>query len=181
MLEVLFEDFVKTADVDDELIQKYKDLLPPEMISLWQEHGFGTFHNGYFKVINPDDYQALLESSYCNGDISIPIFATAFGDLLIWEENAYIGIVRYRYEDNDYINKGFYRFEEEILDEELAVDYFTFKEYDEAVKKHGPLEYDECFGYVPLLVLGGSESVNNIKKVKMREHIALIASIIDEI
>lgn len=181
MLDVLFEDFVKTADVDDELIQKYKDLLPPEIISLWQNHGFGTFHNGYFKVIDPDDYQALLESSYFNGNNAIAIFATAFGDLLVWEDNEYVAMVKYRYGDFDDITSGLDHFEETILDEELAAEFYTFKKYNAAVKKHGYLEYDECFGYVPLLALGGKESVNNIKKVKMREHIALIASIIDEI
>ena len=36
-------------------------------------------------------------------------------------------------------------------------------------------------GYVPLLALGGKESVKSLKKVKMREHIALIAELTDGI
>lgn len=53
--------------------------------------------------------------------------------------------------------------------------FFTQDLYGEAVNKYGKLAYDECFGYVPLLALGGKESVENIKKVKMKEHIAVIA------
>ena len=31
--------------------------------------------------------------------------------------------------------------------------------------------FDECYGYVPLLGLGGSEKVDNLQKVKIKEHI----------
>ena len=35
--------------------------------------------------------------------------------------------------------------------------------------------FDECFGYVPLLALGGPETADHLEKVKLREHIALIS------
>lgn len=177
MINEVLKDFVRVAEVSNDLIQKYRELLPVEVITLWQEYGFGTFKNGYFKIINPDDYKMLLENSYFKGDVSIPIFATAFGDLVIWEEGKFVSIVKYRYSDFDVIIEGFEHFEETILDEELADEFYTFEKYNKAVKKHGFLEYDECFGYVPLLAMGGKESVNNIKKVKIREHIALITSL----
>ena len=41
------------------------------------------------------------------------------------------------------------------------------KQYDES-------DYDECFGYTPLLGLGGAEKVENLKKVKLKEHILII-------
>lgn len=53
--------------------------------------------------------------------------------------------------------------------------YFQISQYVEAVEKIGKLEHDECFGYVPLLGLGGSEKINNVSKVKIREHIELIS------
>lgn len=45
----------------------------------------------------------------------------------------------------------------------------------------GVLKYDECFGYVPLLALGGSEKVENLKKVKIKEHIKLITQMVGKI
>ena len=69
--------------------------------------GFGTFYKGYLKSINPNEYKNLLEKSYFLGDVSIPIFATAFGDLITWEEDQYVGIVKYRYGVNDVICSGF--------------------------------------------------------------------------
>ena len=68
-----------------------------------------------------------------------------------------------------------------VLDGELDEEYLSIKQYKAATKKLGNLEYDECFGYVPLLALGGKESVNNLKKVKILEHIALIAEMTGEV
>jgi hypothetical protein len=42
------------------------------------------------------------------------------------------------------------------------------------VKKYETPAFDECFGYVPLLGLGGVEKIDNIRKVKLKEHIYLI-------
>ena len=103
----MITDFIKKNDVSEELFKKYEDKLPGEMLAFWKEFGFGTFYGGYLKSINPDDYKELLERSYFQGDVSIPIFATAFGDLITWEENRFIGIVKYRYSDNDIIEDGF--------------------------------------------------------------------------
>ena len=54
-------------------------------------------------------------------------------------------------------------------------------QYTEAVNRLGKLEHDECFGYVPLLGLGGSEKVENLKKVKIREHIEIISQLVGKI
>lgn len=181
MAHEVLKDFIKFSDVNSDIIQRYEGILPDEMISLWKEKGFGTFYNGYLKTINPDDYKQLIEKSYFQWDVSIPIFATAFGDILTWEKNKYVGIVKYRYGNNDVISSGFEFFFDIISDEECAYDYFTVDDYNKAIKIHGTLEYDECFGYFPLLAMGGKKSIDNIKKVKIREHIALITSMIAEI
>lgn len=174
----MITDFVKFGDVDEKVIREYEGKLPSEVINLWCEFGFGTFYNGYLKVINPNDYKKLLEKSYFQGEVSIPIFATAFGDLITWEKNQFIGIVKYRYGENDVISDGFEFFFDDLIEGELDKEFFSISKYIEAMEKYGNLEYDECFGYVPLLAIGGKESVNNIKKVKIREHIALITELV---
>lgn len=103
----MITDFIKKNDVSEELIKEYEDKLPIEMIAFWKQFGFGAFYNGCLKSINPNEYKNLLERSYFLGDVSIPIFATAFGDLITWEEEQYVGIVKYRYGVNDVICSGF--------------------------------------------------------------------------
>jgi hypothetical protein len=43
---------------------------------------------------------------------------------------------------------------------------------------YGSLAYDECFGYVPLLGLGGFERVKNLQKVKIKEQLMLITELL---
>ena len=177
----MITDFIKVADISEELIKEYEDKLPVEVIDFWKEYGFGTFYNGYLKVINPNDYMELLEKSYYMGNDSIPIFATGFGDLITWEEKEFVGIVKYRYGDSNIICAGFEFFFKNLTDGYYDKKHLSIQKYKAAVKKLGSLEYDECYGYVPLLGLGGKEAVNNLKKVKMREHIALIFEMCGEV
>lgn len=173
----MITDFVKIADVPENIIREYESRLPSAFINFWKTYGFGTFYHGFLKSINPHDYQELLEQSYFQGNVSIPVFATAFGDLITWEKNRFVGIVKYRYGDNEVISAGTDYFFEDLENGEYDDDEFSSRQYGKAVEKLGIPEYDECFGYVPLLALGGKESVNNIKRVKIREHISLIVQL----
>lgn len=68
MAHEVLNDFVKFSDVSSDIFQRYEGILPDKMISLWKEKGFGTFYDGYLKIINPDDYKHLIEKSYFQWD-----------------------------------------------------------------------------------------------------------------
>ena len=126
--EKMLDNFIKEADMPQEVIEKYKDQVPAELVQIWQEDGLGTFLDGYLKVINPDDYLELLQDSYFRGDVAFPMFVTAFGDIITWEKNTYVGIVQYNIQDLDIICKGmdlFIRF----LDNSYVTDNFEFDLY----------------------------------------------------
>lgn len=136
---------------------------------------------GYLRIINPEEYQELLMETYFRGNISIPILITAFGDIITLEEGEYIGIVKYKNGEFTIITRNYKRFENNLEDDYFIEKYFDIPQYVEAADKLGGVEKDECFGYVPLLGLGGSEKVENLKKVKTREHIELISQLVGEI
>ena len=50
--------------------------------------------------------------------------------------------------------------------------------YQAAVERLGKLEFDECFGFTPLLGLGGFEKPEFLDKVKIKEHIAIICYLV---
>ena len=101
MNNYLFEKFEIDITANDDAIKKYRKKLPTELLSVWTEYGFGSILDGYLKVINPDEYSSIIEMSYFRADVSIPIFITAFGDIITWEENKYndaiknLGLIRY--------------------------------------------------------------------------------------
>lgn len=173
----IFEHFHKENSASDKLCEKYRSKLPAELIDAWKAHGFGSLLNGYLKVINPDDYQDLLNDTYPLSDSAIPIFVTAFADILTWEKGRYIRIVKYKDGTFEGIAAGFKFFWGDLADGAFDNRFFDMPQYRETVQRYGPLQYDECFGYVPLLGLGGSKTVEHLRKVKIKEHIALIAQL----
>lgn len=48
------------------------------------------------KIINPDEYLCLLIDTHFRGSVSIPMFMAAYADIITWEENKYIRMIKYR-------------------------------------------------------------------------------------
>ncbi|MFH4130425.1 T6SS immunity protein Tdi1 domain-containing protein, partial [Acinetobacter baumannii] len=46
--------------------------------------------------------------------------------------------------------------------------------FDRAVKKYGPLSSNEVFGFEPALALGGKSVLQNLKKLNIHVHMAIL-------
>ena len=169
----MLEDFVKVADMPQEVIEKYRDRVPEELVEIWEKQGLGTFLDGYIKLINPEDYIEFVKETFFDGNNEIPIGISAFGDVVTWHKNAYVAILEYKIEDVDILIKSFKHFLK-FYRNEYILEKLDTSLYNEAVAKFGPLEYDECFGFVPILPLGGKKDVEHMDKVKIREHLYLL-------
>lgn len=181
MKHKVLEDFKTYKEVEQDVISLYNNKIPKKILDIWNEYGFGSFMENYFKIINPNEYKELLEDSYFRGKESIPVMVTAFGDIITWEKNTYLGIVKYRKGTFDIMEYGFEYFLDDIMDDEYVEEFLDNSQYKEAIINNGELNFEECFGYVPLLGLGGSEKVENLKKVKIKEHIELITQMVGKI
>lgn len=181
MKHKVLEDFKFYKEVEQSVISLYNNKIPQKLLDIWKEYGFGSFMDNYFKIINPNEYKELLDDSYFIGKVSIPVMVTGFGDIITWEKNRYLGIVKYRKGTFDTMEDGFEYFFDDIMDAEYVTDFIDNSQYKEAIIKNGELNFDECFGYVPLLGIGGSEKVENLKKVKIKEHIELITQLVGNI
>ena len=172
----MLKDFKQVAVMPQEVIDKYRDKVPAELVQIWEEDGLGTFLDGYLKVINPEDYLELVQETYFRGDISIPIFATAFGDIITWEENKYVGIIKFKNGSFNIMIKNLAHFLK-FINSNHILKHFDLPLYHEAIEKYGSLDYTQCFGFVPLLALGGFKDVEHLDKVKIYEHILLITQL----
>ncbi|MBC1292258.1 DUF1851 domain-containing protein [Listeria booriae] len=173
----VMNDFISIDRVTEDVCKKYSGSVPDELVNIWREYGVGTLLGGYLKLINPDDFQDILEEGYFRSEVSIPIFATSMGDVITWEDNRYVRKLNYRMGTFEGIAAGFEFFLDDLASDYFKEKYFDLVQYQEAVEQLGEPAYDECFGYVPLLALGGAEKVENLQKVKLREHILLISAL----
>ena len=162
--------------VDEEFLKNSKLVLPPEIIYLWEEYGFGEYGNGIIKVVDPRDYMHSLYTWLGKEDLTkIPIMVSAFGDIFYFrkiteEENDIsllnihyrrIDVCSYSYQEffNSYINSP--RVKETVLREKL---------YNEALNKLGKLEFNEIFMFAPALAIGGAEDIKYVAKGDANTH-----------
>lgn len=75
-----------TQPADPEIISRYENVLPEILLELWREHGFGTYGNGLFQLINPDEYRETLNTwvSWEGDGKRIPFAMAAFGEMFYW-------------------------------------------------------------------------------------------------
>lgn len=179
-MENLLNDFKLYSKVPSDLIEKYKGIVPKEIIDLWQNYGFGTFMQGYFKSINPEEFQYILQKCSLRFTDSPVLFTTGMGDLVIWADG-YVRLLNFRYGVLKTVMPNFLYFFKSLDSDRFRDEYLKWQPYPEAINKYDELDYDECFGYTPLLGSGGPEKVENLKKVKIKEHILLITQLMGPI
>ena len=176
----IFRDFKSNG----KKIENIRDKLPTEIKELQKKYGEGVFFNGFFKLLNSYDYLDLIDFSYFDAKKVVPFLMTAFGDIFVYEDDDYI--IRLSYKDIDYqvVGKTMQWFWDDLLNPEYLNDYNLDTDinlYREAIKKYGELKYEECFGFVPVLPLGGKQDVEHLDKVNAKVHIELITQMIGKI
>ncbi|WP_217560324.1 T6SS immunity protein Tdi1 domain-containing protein [Paenibacillus sp. GbtcB18] len=176
----IFDDFKFKEKTPISVIEKYKDNVPAQVVEVWRNFGFGGINDGYLRVVNPDDFQEVLNDTYNRNQRAIPLFTTAMGDILVWEDE-YLLSLNYRKHEVNVVAKNFKFFFNDIFDDYYLNNALGWAPYPDAIKKYETPAFDECFGYVPLLGLGGTEKVENLKKVKLIEHIYLITEFMGQI
>lgn len=90
----IFSDYQIHEPVSEEMLQKYKGKIPVEIMKIWEKYGLGSFLNGYLQVVNPDEYKDILDETYFRKDVAIPVFATGLGDIITWEENRHLMLIK---------------------------------------------------------------------------------------
>jgi hypothetical protein len=169
-------------------IDRYRGKLPDQLLDYWQEHGWCGYADGLLWTVNPQEYEPALEAwiggtSFMEGDAYHLIARGALGDLYFWGErsghsltiSAPTALAAPR--------------ESRLTGEKTPLGVRTFfsgmtRQYNDfndlftpALKKLGRLKYDEMYGFVPALALGGPATLDHLQKAKAVEHLVLLAQL----
>ncbi|WP_438284171.1 GAD-like domain-containing protein [Pseudomonas alabamensis] len=174
--------------VPESSIALYTGKLPDQLIDYWQEHGWGGYGKGLFWTVNPQEYEGVL-THWIEGtcldtrDTYHLIARSAFGDLYLWGETTGPSVV---------INSVFSRCAIQNLGlrpgemNKMVKNFFLSVEvkynnfaglFERAHRKLGTLTRDEMYGFVPALMLGGSEHIDNLERVSTLEHLTLLSQL----
>ena len=190
--------YAKHSDAPKEVIEKYKKIyqgqsyFPEEMIWIWENMGFGVYEDGFLQIVNPDEYEFVFEYIDKLLEPTVVWGVTALGNLLVWEGNDNWTIApdegnRYSFIDVNELKDSVDSSRVDVFlnilvnDEEDLTEDFAAKPYLQIKGKLPKLEYGQCYGYVPALVLGGAKSNKNLKVVDTKSYIDIIGQSVGKI
>ena len=175
------ENSIKLEEFSEDYIRKYNNLVSEKLISFWRRAGIGIYCNGLFRTIKPDVYQYIIEDCYPMYDYEIvtPFMITVFGDIFAYVKNCVIGdyivFINIRYGTFKILSGNI-----EILlnivifNKSCLENWFSLNEYSAIKEVKAIPKIDACYGYVPALVAGGKDCVNNIQIVKITPYIDMV-------
>lgn len=201
-MDQYFDDFSQRIGIDpviyslpvsQPIMDTYADVLPKRLLSYWQEQGFCGFANGLFWTVNPGDFedqlQGWLEKTPLKDRENYYVIArTAFGKLYAWGDvSKKVTVLEPHYNTILPVDMPAEPLSDEQVERRIGlffqtkspktVDFYDAGEklmFLATVKKLGALEHDEMYTFAPALALGGSAVLENVKKVKIHEQLALL-------
>jgi hypothetical protein len=170
--------------------------LPELLLQYWAEHGLSGYGDGLFWTVDPREYAEVLaqwlDRSPLKGQDDYQVIArTAFGCLFVWgtksgaslQINCPLGLLFPNPAAAKYVQTGraaiavqafFVSMQKSHADLEDAAGRPLFAR---ARKKLGVLNHDEMYGFVPALALGGAATLAKLQKVKIVEHLTILAQL----
>ncbi|MDT9500254.1 GAD-like domain-containing protein [Capnocytophaga canimorsus] len=185
------QDYIKYADVPQELIDKYTGILPEPILEVWRRTGFGIYEHGFVQFVNPDEWEFVFDYIDLVNDPVIVIGITALGDLITWEgmgrsyrQGNHINVVFVNDCDDDVMSDedtaywlgslNINRADESDEDFGFYVKEYRSKNYQKIKRVLPPLKYGECYGYTPIPALGGKKSYKTLQIVDAKTYVDMI-------
>lgn len=180
-----------------EFISQHEHTYPEYLFYIWDKLGFASFENGGFWLVNPVDYEDILE--LCLKDTDFPeyddfyvIARTAFGKLLVTsketDSSLTIDVINMRIFPS--INGNRNLREEDHLSSFLStivikgkkesIDAYDKNEkllFDRCLANLGELKDNEIYAFEPPAVLGGQQVIENMKKIDLFQYIPFVAQL----
>jgi hypothetical protein len=159
------------APANQKLIEGYRDQLPALLLEEWQAVGFCSYGKGLIWLVDPLEYQEVLEN-WLDASTGALVFArTAFGDLLLWwKGEIHLLHINYARTHRMFDDLEFF-FEQSLTETRFINSLLETPMFKKALKKCGPLGADECYGFVPLPKSGDVGKIDDLQKVNLSKYL----------
>lgn len=178
--------------VPAERLQKYRHVLPPSLLTIWQDEGWCSYADGLFWTTDPDEYTHLAAAWTAGTPLETVdryhvIARTAFGKLYLWGEKlnrsvtidcsagfilALADKLRVPAPDADNsLLSVFSTMDRPVCDVEDSNGEFLF---ERARARLGQLDHTQMYGFEPALSIGGRLRLENLNKVSLDVHLTIL-------
>jgi hypothetical protein len=163
----------------DEGLGDRRAIVPPKLVALWEDSGWGSYANGFLRMAEPVFYEDVLDDWLGPSDRRATFLSTALGHLFVWAGGAahlldpLKGRVSKLTDDVEILF-------ETVLCEDVVLEGLREDIYDAALSRLGRPRHDECYGFVPAPALGGPLTAENLQRVDAREYLAILVQLVQE-
>lgn len=171
-------------NVSDEVIYQYQNILPDFLINIWRDKGLSHFNDGFFWIVNPNDYKEIISLYKIDSSKLHVVLRTAFGGFIYFNEDGnnnpekkYNYICPIYNQVSYFTNRLSAVMNGWLTSEDIYAPLMFSNLYEQARKKLPIPAPDECYGFVPAIALGGDFDADNIKIVKMKEHLSMLSQL----
>ena len=177
------------GDID---FDRYRGKIPHSLLNFWDQHGLGTWLNGYFQFCDPDKYRPVIKHIFGSDSEFIAdrchlIGFSAFGNMLIWNEDYQVtdvDVIRHLVSALRYVKP------DPSLDHDIAigvtvsaVDDPAYDAIDEdgkelfkpLLKALGPVSFGQIYAPKLYPAMGGRISFENFHKASALEALSINA------
>ncbi len=144
------------------LIKQYKELLPKDIIDLWENYGFGSYGYGIVKLINPEKFILYLKMKAgidCEG---IPFMLDAFGNLFYYDVDDSVKVMNVEYNMIDVVSYSYSDFIKRVTSDEFIKIFLKKGAFDELLVRDKGIKYNEILIFNPPPFLGGIPLLDNV-------------------
>lgn len=171
-----YKGYVSIGPVTDATVPKYGELVPLPLEEAWIEGGTWATEDGYMRIVDPVAFEDILPEVLPSMPGAYALMATAFGDLFVVHEDIEY-VVYFRFGFFMTFGHKFAIFTPDDVADRGYQDRLLFRTtYDDAVRRLGTPDIDECFGYTLPLSMGGPQTAENLSRRKLREHLAFLVA-----
>ena len=177
-----FEDEYGTPEDCDrpreDILRNYAALLPEELLTQWRDVGRCSYRKGLLWFVDPAQFSGVIEDWIdLPGPTPLVFLRSAFAHVYFWHEG-WVYSLDVHHGSLTQVTKRVSRILTLLCDREIQTKILRVPLFEEALQRLGPLSRDECYGFEPALALGGPGTVDTIRRVRMREHLAILAQLL---
>lgn len=161
----------------EETFRNYEKLLPAELLEKWREVGLCSYGKGLLWLVDPGQFADVIDDWVEVGDSEPLVFLrTAFAHLYFWHNGAVFSLDVHRGSLSE-VTRRIERIFTLLCDPEIKEKMVRATLFEKALPLLGPPDRDECYAFEPALALGGPGTIDTLRRVKIREHLGILAQI----
>ncbi len=133
--------------------------------------------NGYWRFRSPKELVSLVEPMGPFDNPVVPVAVSVFGEILALEndeDGLYVDYIDPLTDEITPICFGIDFLFQDLDDVEFLNEKFRNKLFLEVREKLGEVNANQCYGFVPMLKMGGSEKVENLEICDLEVHLTLL-------